>query len=346
MVHRHDLRVDLVSSHFESPRARESFLLRMQMTAPWAVRVEDEAPLALLVAARGTTYLRCPGGAVHTVAPGGAALLRGPYPVVLGDAPTGRERAVVRPGNRCETPGGTPLAQTWARGVRTWGDPTEPTHVLLSGVYAAVPHTSRWLLAALPEVLVVAGEHLPGGVPALLAAEVTRDDVAQSVVLDRLLDLCTVLVVRHWLRAAATAGALPPGPLAGLGDPVVGRALQLMHDEPAHGWTVASLAARAGVSRAWLARRFGEVVGRPPIAYLTDWRLALAADRLAETDDPIARIARDVGYGSPFALSTAFSRHHGVSPQQFRRGRVGGSDVWQGSGRPPAEPTAPRWSRF
>ncbi|MEW2084025.1 AraC family transcriptional regulator [Streptomyces sp. NPDC005283] len=91
-----------------------------------------------------------------------------------------------------------------------------------------------------------------------------------------------------------------------MGDPVVGRALRLLQDDPAHSWTVASLAAKCGVSRAGLARRFHELVGEPPMAYLTGWRLALAADLLRESDATVEAVARKVGYSGSFALSAAF----------------------------------------
>lgn len=85
--------------------------------------------------------------------------------------------------------------------------------------------------------------------------------------------------------------------------------------DPAHPWTVAALASTAGVSRAALARRFTELVAQPPMAFVTDWRLSLAADRLREGDETLAAVARGVGYGGPFALSTAFKRRFGVSPR-------------------------------
>lgn len=112
-----------------------------------------------------------------------------------------------------------------------------------------------------------------------------------------------------------------PGWYRAHGDPVVGPALRLLHDDPAHPWTVAALAGRAGVSRAALALRFTRLVGEPPMAYLTGLRLALAADLIRESDATLETVARQVGYGTAFALSTAFKREHGVSPQEYRSGR-------------------------
>jgi AraC-like DNA-binding protein len=122
-------------------------------------------------------------------------------------------------------------------------------------------------------------------------------------------------VLRAWFnRSEAQA---PPWYHA-YADPAVGHALRLLHHNPAHPWTVASLAAATGLSRAALARRFTDLVGEPPMTFLTGWRLALAADLLREPDATVGSVARQVGYGSPFALSTAFKRVQGVSPQKFR----------------------------
>ncbi len=91
-----------------------------------------------------------------------------------------------------------------------------------------------------------------------------------------------------------------------------------MHSEPAHPWTLASLAAESGVSRAALARRFHDLVGEPPMTFLTGWRLALAADLLCEPEATVGTVAGKVGYSSPFTFSTAFKRVRGVSPQEHR----------------------------
>jgi AraC-like DNA-binding protein len=100
------------------------------------------------------------------------------------------------------------------------------------------------------------------------------------------------------------------------GDPVVGPALRMLHADPAHPWTVAALATRTGVSRAALARRFTDLVGEPPMTYLTCLRLDLAADLLREPDATLGAVARRVGYGSAFALSAAFKRERGTSPRE------------------------------
>lgn len=107
-------------------------------------------------------------------------------------------------------------------------------------------------------------------------------------------------------------------------DPAVGQALSLLHENVAHPWTVAELAAPVGVSRAALGRRFTVLLRQPPMSYLAEWRLALAADLLVASDATVAAVARQVGYGSPFSLSAAFKRVHSVSPQQYRLVRTSG----------------------
>jgi AraC-like DNA-binding protein len=92
-----------------------------------------------------------------------------------------------------------------------------------------------------------------------------------------------------------------------------------MQEDPAAQWTVARLGTATGLSRAAFARRFADLVGEPPMTFLTGWRLSLAADLLEEPGATIASVARKVGYSTPFAFSTAFKRFHEVSPQQHRR---------------------------
>jgi AraC-like DNA-binding protein len=95
--------------------------------------------------------------------------------------------------------------------------------------------------------------------------------------------------------------------------------LNAIHAQPAEPWTVATLAARSGLSRAAFARRFNELVGRPPLAYLSWWRMTLAGRELQTRDAPLSAIARRVGYASEFAFGKAFKRDYGVSPGSYRR---------------------------
>lgn len=118
------------------------------------------------------------------------------------------------------------------------------------------------------------------------------------------------------------AGGAPPselGWLGALGDAVVGRVMALMHGDPARRWTLDELARRAATSRSVIDERFRALVGRAPMAYLTAWRLQLAARELRTTTASLAEIAQATGYGSEASLSRAFKRHAGVPPSEWRQ---------------------------
>ena len=99
---------------------------------------------------------------------------------------------------------------------------------------------------------------------------------------------------------------------------MVAQAVRLLQESPAEAWTIGTLADQTRVSRATLARRFAEIVGQPPMEFLTEWRLTLAADLILDPRQTVASVARTVGYGSPYALSTAFKRVRGISPHEHR----------------------------
>ncbi len=164
-------------------------------------------------------------------------------------------------------------------GVRTWGNSTDGETVMLTGSYQLEGEVSGRLLRALPPLLVLRGEDWDSPLIGLLADEIVKDEPGQEAVLDRLLDLLLIAVLRAWF---ARPEAEAPGWYRAHGDPIVGPALRALHHDPAHPWTVAELADRSGVSRAALARRFNDLVGEPPMSFLTGWRIALAADLLQE----------------------------------------------------------------
>jgi AraC-like DNA-binding protein len=307
--------MDSVAGLLDGPRARGAFVLRSMMDPPWAIRIEDEAPLTLVAIVRGEAWIRPDEGEDVVLRSGDVAIIRGPehYDVTdgLGTAP----QAIILPGQRCVTPDGQELTEMSHMGVRTWGNSSDGDAVMLTGTYETHSEISQRLLHALPALLVLYGDEWSSPLIPYLADEVVKDEPGQEAVLDRLLDLLLIAVLRAWF---ARPEAQAPGWYRAHGDPVVGPALRLLQNNPSHPWTVASLARETGVSRAALARRFNALVGEPPMAFLTEWRLTLAADLLREPGATVGSVAPQVGYGSSFALSTAFKRVRGISPQQHK----------------------------
>ena len=309
--------MDAVAGLLDGPRARGAFVLRSVLRPPWSLRVQDEAPLSVIVLVSGQAHLSTGDGQRSSLAPGDVAVVRGPAPYDVADRPGTPPQAVIHPGQICTDPQGRPLASLTELGVRTWGNDLTGPDVLITGTYQLRSETSRRLLAALPVALVQPVGAADRPLLDWLAREVSRDDPGQPAVLDRLLDVLLVATVRSWFARDDTT---TPGWYLAHADPVLAPVLTAIEHRPEEPWTVASLADLAGVSRAALARRFRDVVGEPPMSFLTSWRLALAADLLGEPDATLAAVAHRVGYGSPFALSAAFSRVRGISPQRYRSG--------------------------
>lgn len=307
--------MDSVGGLLDGPRARDAFLLRSHLDPPWSMRIRDEAPLTLVAVVRGDAWIVSDDGVPVRLARGDVAILRGPDHYTVADDPGTPPHVVIWPGQRCTTPDGAELTDMAMLGVRTWGNADAGATVLVTGTYERHSDTSRRLLEALPDWLVLPAGDFESPLIALLQEEIGKEEPGQEAVLDRLLDLLLIAVLRVWF---ARPEAEAPGWYRAHGDPVVGPALRLLHDSPARSWTVAGLAQEIGVSRAALARRFNELVGEPPMTYLTSWRLTLAADLLREPGATVGSVAPQVGYGSSFALSTAFKRVRGQSPQQHR----------------------------
>jgi len=309
--------VDALAGLLDGPRARGAFLLRSILTPPWSLRIQDEAPLTLVAVIRGEAWVVPDTGDAIRLGPGDIAVIRGPEPYTVADDPATAPQIVIHPGQHCATPEGVPMSQAMDLGVRAWGDSPDGPTMMLTGTYHLEGEVSRRLLEALPTLLVLPADAWDCPLIPLLAGEIVKDEPGQEAVLDRLLDLLLIAVLRAWF---SRPDAEAPAWYRAHTDPVVGRALRMLHNNPAHPWTVANLASEVGVSRAALARRFADLVGEPPMTFLTGWRLALAADLLREPDSTVGSVARQVGYGSAFALSTAFKRVRGVSPQEHRVG--------------------------
>ena len=219
----------------------------------------------------------------RAAAPATSRSSRGPGPYTVADDPATAPQVVIHPGQVCETLGGE--ASRRADGPRRahLGQQRRRRDRDAVGTYQLDGEVSRRLLRALPPLVVLrAGEWSCPVIP-LLADEIVKDEPGQEAVLDRLLDLLLIAVLRAWF---ARPEAEAPGWYRAHGDPVVGHALRMLHHNPAHPWTVASLAREIGVSRAALARRFNDLVGEPPMTFLTE-----LADRARRR--PAARAGRD-----------------------------------------------------
>ncbi|RDH75785.1 AraC family transcriptional regulator [Mycolicibacterium moriokaense] len=306
--------MDAVVGLLQGVRARGAFVLRMTMDPPWSMRIQDDAPLTLICQIQGSAAIVGDSSGPVRLEAGDVALTRGTEHYVFADDPATAPTVVIHPGQRCTTISGDDLRFEMSLGVRTWGNSAGGADRSIICAYEGRSEVSARLLDALPAVLVLRADDWDTPLIDLLGTEAAVEGPGQEAYLDRLLDLLLIAVLRTWFDRDENA----PRWWHAERDATVGQALRLIYHNPAHPWTVANLAAAVGSSRAAFARRFGELVGEPPIAFLTGWRLALAADMLRTTDATIAAVAKQVGYSTPFALSSAFKRAYGVSPNRHR----------------------------
>jgi AraC-like DNA-binding protein len=191
---------------------------------------------------------------------------------------------------------------------------------IVCGFLAARDIWRNPLLSALPRLFKVGmrGSSASWLEPSLRFAteEAASVHAGSATVLAKLSELVFVEAVRRYVDAMPDDRT---GWLAGLRDRLVARALAFMHARPAHPWTVEDLAHKIGMSRSGFAQRFTDLLGVPPMQYLAQWRLQLAAQQLRLSDRPLASVAEDVGYESEAAFNRAFKREFGVPPATWRR---------------------------
>ncbi|WP_026877906.1 AraC family transcriptional regulator [Jiangella gansuensis] len=302
---------DALSNLLAQVRPHGALFETSTLTPPWSLRFEERSPLTLLTMLSGSAWITLDGAAPVPIGPRDVVLVVGATPYTVSDQPGTEPGIVIHGSDVCTSPDGRPLADDL--NMCRLGPDWEASANLLKSTYQVRGNISDRVLSALPPVVVVPA----GPCPAMdmIVAELGNDVPGQQVMLDRLLDLLLICTLRAWLDRPDSCA---PAWYRAHGDVVVGTALKLIHDDPAHPWTVATLAAKAGASRAAFARRFAELVGQTPMAYLTEWRLCAAADLLRDTDATVESIARRVGYANAYALSVAFKRVYGVRPSEHR----------------------------
>ena len=315
--------MDALSETLRVVRLAGAFFLQARFTAPWCYyspRAASCAPLLEPGAERVVVF--------HVITEGECFVEMG------GDAPPVRLSAgdvVVFPHGDAHTmnsaPGIAPanggrladLLKVRPRQI-SYGGGGAPTR-LVCGYLACDMRLGRLLMAGLPPLLKVnvrgsnAGTWLEASVRYALA-EARSPRAGGTAVMARLAELLFIEVLRLYM---SEHGEGRTGWLAGIGDRVVGVALNALHQRPAHGWTLDELARTAGTSRSVLAQRFTELVGNSPMQYLTQWRMLLAANLLSRGNLPLARIAEDVGYQTDTAFSRAFRREYGAPPAAWRK---------------------------
>jgi AraC-like DNA-binding protein len=193
------------------------------------------------------------------------------------------------------------------------------------GYMTCDPHLSRPILNGLPPVFKVnvrtdsSGHWLETSIMHLVD-EAVSGRVGSEAMLAKLSEALFVDTLRRYVDSLPEQQS---GWLAGARDPVVGRSLALLHGRVAHPWTIADLADQVGISRSALVERFSRYLSEPPMAYLTRWRLQLAAESLQKTSRGVAEIAADIGYESEAAFSRAFKREFGQPPGRYRSDHKG-----------------------
>ena len=308
--------MDTLGGLLDAPRARGAFALRAVMNSPWCLRDIANSPLTLIAGVKGKLWLVPDEGDALQVGPGDIAIIRRPMHYNLSDAPNSNPQMIIHPGQRCCDLEGNSLHDVMMHGVRTWGNDAQGSTLFLVGAYEHLSDISDRLLRALPPVISLTHEDWESPLVGLLCDEVIKDEPGQAAVLDRLLDLLVTAVLKAWFSQQDTTR---PEWWRYQGDRIVERALKIMHDNPAHPWTLESLAAESGASRASLSRRFQELVGEAPMTFLKNWRMALAADLLCHSDETVGTVAEKVGYSTPYAFSAAFKRVRGISPNDHRK---------------------------
>ena len=319
--------MDTLSDLLRRAGAGDAKVRQLIQRPPWSMTFDQAPALTVFATLGGHAALRLedvPSAAPVQLAAGDIALVAHSTRHTISDDLATPPQVVISGGRKQLLGDPGQHAELQARlAPRTWGDGLPGSTTVLRGMFKLRGDAGRRLLAMLPPLAVIPAGARTSAALDLLAAEAARDEPGQEAVLHRSLDLVLVLALRAW---CARSGPANPSWYSALADPAIGAALDHLHTDPARHWTVAELAATAGLSRAAFAGRFTQLVGQPPMAYLTEWRMTLAADMLREGDGTtVAAAARAVGYQDAFAFSVAFKRAKGMSPSRWgREGAVEG----------------------
>jgi len=286
----------------------------IELGAPWGLSFPDlPGTASLVVVARGSAQIETDkSGEATVLSAGDVALLPGGGAHVLRD---GKGSPVhVLAASQCQRASGMNPLRLGGKGART---------TLVAGSFRYGAGRRLPLFETLPPVIHIAasdGRASPwlSSTVQLLIAETTARSPGGTVVVSRLVDVLFVQALRTFLMGGTCRHGL-----RALGDPQIGKALQWVHERPAEAWTVEGLAHAVGMSRSAFAARFSELVGEPPLEYVSRWRMTKAAELLRESKLSVLDVAEQAGYRSEAAFNRAFKRYEGTAPARYRRQQVG-----------------------
>jgi AraC-like DNA-binding protein len=323
--------MDALSETLRVVRLIGAIFINARFTAPWCYqspRAETVAPLLEPGAERMVIF--------HLITEGECFVEMGdgqpPTRLIAGDAvifPQGDAHRMTSQPGVAPAVGGR-LATVLSRRPRqiAYGGGGATTR-LVCGYMACDARLAKLLLAGLPQLVRVnvrgsnAGIWLEASVRYALA-EARSPRPGGAGVLSKLAEVLFIEVLRLHMNEQQEGRT---GWLAGVSDRIVGAALNALHKDPAHGWTLEELARAANTSRSVLAERFQHLVGSSPMQYLTQWRMLLATNLLCRSNAPLARIAEEVGYQTDTAFSRAFRREFGAPPAAWRRNQAARAPV-------------------
>lgn len=330
---------DTLSDVLRSVRLRSALFFYVSCRGKWAAEAPPSREIAAAVmpgadhvieyhvVTEGQCWAAILGESPHKLQRGDIVLLPQGDPHVMSYAPGMRADPYIssyyemqrhqRPFRVSYDSDGQPQVAPYTSDATASGDGASTT--LVCGFIGCDMRPFNPLIATLPRLM-----HLPGNggnawseqFVRLAAMESTSRRAGSEALLERLSEMMFVDAVR---RHADSMPEQSTGWLAGLRDRFVGRAMALMHENPAAAWTLDDLGKQVGLSRSALHERFVELIGQPPMQYLTNWRMQLASRLLRDTQSSVAAIALEVGYDSEAAFARAFKRLVGTPPATWRR---------------------------
>lgn len=292
--------MDVLSDLLRLLRLRASVFFHASVCGAWSVDSSGENKATFHLIARGACWLHLPE--------------RDPLPLRGGDLvvfPRDAVHVISSSPERAELPPHSGLVSAGGDG---------PSTSLVCGYFEFETPLANPILASLPDVVHIRSEETGNAgwldlLMRFIAAETESGEAGSDVLVDRLADVLFIQVLRTYLREHPGAAGI----LAALSDRKIARALQSLHDRPGSGWTVEALADRAGMSRAAFAKRFQELMGMAPMAYVAHWRMQRAYEKLYLGGQSVAAIAEQSGYQSEAAFRKAFKQHMGYGPGAVRR---------------------------